>query len=218
MRSIVVNALALVPAVLASGNTCPFNYPAELNTTESHQIFTIASNSPVTNNRAIQLRKNSYLQGGFFAGIDATSPVLLGNFRGGGFYSEACNDVNQPYDLGPTGYLSERDEINGTHRYNVGFTNATIWPGKVERSWYLLGGSSDGTYELYHEEPLEVVNGSLLCTADIDLDSGPWYQLFYNTCMEVPHEFPGCEYVGVTTTVAATIYNGKCDIAGLVAS
>lgn len=57
----------------------------------------------------------------------------------------------------------------------------------------------------------------MLCEAVIDLDDGAWYQLFYYTYPEVPADFPGCEFVGVRTTVAATISNGECDIGGVTA-
>ncbi|KAI3323987.1 hypothetical protein HD806DRAFT_496143 [Xylariaceae sp. AK1471] len=221
MKSFMLVSLALVTGALSQSRSsiCPFNYPVELNTTESHNglVFTVASTNPVTNNRAIQLRVNPNLKGGFFAGLDASSPVLLANFQDAGFKSQARGLTNQLYDLGPTGYLNQRDEVNGTHRYTVGFANATEWPGEVEREWYLDGGSSDGTYGLYHQEPLNIVHGFILCTADNDLGPGPWYQLYYYTYSSEPVNFPKCEFVGIRTTVAATIYNGECDIAGFVA-
>ncbi|KAI0550425.1 hypothetical protein F4679DRAFT_211292 [Xylaria curta] len=209
----------LATGALAQSSTCPFNYPAELNTTQSHNglVLTLASNNPATNNRALQLRVNPFLEGGFFVGVDASSPVLLANFEDAAFKSEARNEFNQLYDLGPTGYLNLRDEINGTSRYTVGFANATTWPGEVEREWYLAGGSEDGTYSVYHQEPLNTVHGFVLCQADHDLDPGPWYQLFYYTYAQTPADLPECEFVGVRTTVGATIYNGECSIGGFVA-
>ncbi|KAI0856898.1 hypothetical protein F4860DRAFT_491606 [Xylaria cubensis] len=213
-------SLALLATdALAQSSTCPFNYPAELNSTQSHNglVFTLASNNPVTNNRALQLRVNPFLEGGFFVGVDASSPVLLANFEDAAFKSAARNEFNQLYDLGPTGYLNLRDEINGTSRYTVGFANASTWPGEVEKEWYLAGGSEDGTYAVYHQEPLETVNGFVLCQADHDLDPGPWYQLFYYTYAQTPADFPECEFVGVRTTVGATIYNGACSIGGFEA-
>ncbi|KAI1084635.1 hypothetical protein F5B20DRAFT_522454 [Whalleya microplaca] len=218
-KSLVAVTLALASGALAASSPCPFNYPSALNNTESSNglIFTIASNNPATNNRAVQLRANPFLEGGFFGGIDASSPVLLGNFKDSGFYSQARNTVNQLYDLGPTGYLNQRDETNGTSRFSFAFANATQWPGQVEQEWTLTGASSTGTYGLYHNEPLGTVNGFLLCEADIDLDNGAWYQLFYQTYSQIPHEFPNCESVGVRTSVAANINNGVCDIGGWTA-
>jgi len=210
-----------IGAIAAKTNSspCPFNYPAELRNTESHNglVFTVISNTPATNNRALQLRDNPNFEGFFYVGLDAASPVLLSNFNQGGFKSQARNEINQLYDLGPTGYLNQRDEFNTTHRYTVGFANATDWPGEVERQWYLSGGSSDGTYGLYHDEPIGIAHGFILCTADHSLEQGPWYQLFYNTYEQEPHEFPECEFIGVRTTVAPTIYNGECDIGGITA-
>ncbi|KAI8949886.1 hypothetical protein F4801DRAFT_551395 [Xylaria longipes] len=209
----------LATGALAQSSTCPFNYPAELNSTQSHNglVLTLATNNPATNNRALQLRVNPYLEGGFFVGVDESSPVLLANFANAAAKSQARNEVNQLYDLGATGYLNLRDEVNGTSRYTVGFANASTWPGEVEAEWYLSGGSEDGTYALYHDEPLNTVNGFVLCQADHDLDPGPWYQLFYYTYAQIPADFPECEFVGVRTTVGATIYNGECDIGGIVA-
>jgi len=86
----------------------------------------------------------------------------------------------------------------------------------VEQDWLLLGGESDGTYSLFHATPVGLVNGFILCDAVIDLDNGPWQQLFYYTYTETPADLPGCEFVGVRTTVAATISNGECDIGGVV--
>jgi hypothetical protein len=140
--------------------------------------------------------------------------------------SQARNEVNQLYNLGPTGYLNEREEVNGTTQYSFGFAtpNASIIessffpPGEVEQDWYLLGGESDGTYSLFHTTGVGIVNGFLLCEAVIDLDTGAWYQLFYYTYTQTPADFPSCESVGVRTTVAATILNGECDIGGVVAT
>ncbi|KAI1305530.1 hypothetical protein F5Y03DRAFT_356216 [Xylaria venustula] len=213
-------ALLATGSALAAQSICPFNYPVELNSTQSTNglTFTIASTNPVTANRVLQLRTNPNLDGGFFVGLDASSPVLLSNLANASVLSQARNEVNQLYDLGATGYLNLRDEINGTSRYTVGFANASTWPGEVEREWYLDGGDSDGTYGLYHTEPLEIVNGFVLCQADHDLDPRAWYQLFYYTYSQTPADLPGCEFVGVRTTVAPTIYNGACDIAGFVAT
>ncbi|KAI0469371.1 hypothetical protein F4859DRAFT_487948 [Xylaria cf. heliscus] len=209
----------LATGALAQSSTCPFNYPAELNSTQSHNglILTVASTNAATNNRALQLRVNPNLEGGFFVGVDASSAVLLANFDNAALKSQARNDFNQLYDLGPTGYVNLRDETNGTSRYTVGFANASTWPGEVEREWSLSGGSEDGTYSVFHEEPLNIVNGFVLCQADHDLGPGPWYQLFYYTYAQTPAEFPECEFVGVRTTVGATISNGECDIGGVVA-
>ncbi|KAI8634509.1 hypothetical protein F5Y19DRAFT_413721 [Xylariaceae sp. FL1651] len=220
MKSFIATSLALATGALSTSSTCPFNYPVELNSTESNNglVFTIASTNPITNNRVLQLRVNPNLDSGFFVGLDAASPVLLANFQSAGFKSQARGVTNQLYDLGPTGYLNLRDEINSTQRYTVGFANATQWPGEVERAWYLIGGATDGTYGLYHDEPIGVVNGFVLCTADHDLDPGPWYQLFYYTYNQTPAEFPKCEFIGVRTTVAATISNGDCNIGGFVGS
>ncbi|RYP75198.1 hypothetical protein DL771_002523 [Monosporascus sp. 5C6A] len=220
VRSFVVVSIAFATNVLAASSLCPFNYPSELNNTESGNglVFTIASNNPVINNRAVQLRPNPFFEGGFFCGIDAQSPVLLANFREGGFYSQARNQINQLYDLGPTGYLNQRDGNNGTTRFSFAFANATQWPGEVDKAWMLTAGSSTGTYSLFHDVDEGLVNGFLICEAEIDLENGPWYQLFYTTSSDSPGDFPGCESVGLSTTVAPTIYNGACDIGGYVGS
>ncbi|KAI0535562.1 hypothetical protein GGR58DRAFT_478655 [Xylaria digitata] len=219
MKSFISLAL-LATGALSAQSICPFNYPVFINSTQSHSglIYTVVSNTAATNNHALQLRTNPNFDGGFYVGLDAISPVLLTNLDNSAIKAQARNEINQLYDLGPTAYLNQRDEVNGTHRYTVGFANATIWPGQVEAEWYLVGGSPDGTYNLYHEEPTEIVNGFILCEADHDLDPGPWYQLFYNTYSQTPVEFPECEYIGVRTTVAPTIYNGECDIGGFVAT
>ena len=219
ISSIALAALALATSTSAVSSTCPFNYPSTLNTTTSHNglVFTIISNNPLTNNRAVQLRPNPFFEGGYFTAIDNSSPVLLGNLRNGGLYSQARNIFNQIYDLGPTGYLNLRREVDGTSQWSVGFANATLWPGAVEQEWSLNAPTADGTYSLFHEEPLEVAHGFLLCDAEIDLNNGPWFQLFYQSYTGNPTDFGGCESVGVRTTSGASIYNGECDIGGITA-
>ncbi|KAK5631460.1 hypothetical protein RRF57_007174 [Xylaria bambusicola] len=214
-----VSLSLLATGALPAQSICPYNYPVHINTTQSNNglIFTIASTTPSTNNRAIQLRPNPYLGGGYFAGLDPSSAVLLSNLANSSIKSQGRDIYNQLYDTGATGYLNQRDEVNGTKRYTVGFANASTWPGEVESQWYLSGGSPDGTYDLFHEEPLNTVHGFILCEADHDLGPGPWKQLFYYTYAQTPVEFPECEFVGVRTTVAPTIYNGDCDIGGFVA-
>ncbi|KAH8591008.1 hypothetical protein B0O99DRAFT_691063 [Bisporella sp. PMI_857] len=216
-------SLALASSASAQNGAsaaCPFNYPPSLNTTSSRNglVFTIASGNPITNNRAIQLRPNPFFPGAFFGGLDASSSVLLGNFKDGGLYSQARDEFNQLYDLGPTGYLNLRREVGGTSQYSFGFADPSAWPGQVEAAWSAEGGSSDGTYGLYHEEPELIAHGFLLCEADIDLDHGPWYQLFYQTYSDVANDFPGCESVGVRTTIAASIENGSCNIGGVTSA
>ncbi|KAH8898313.1 hypothetical protein GQ53DRAFT_881379 [Thozetella sp. PMI_491] len=220
-KSVAASVLAVASAVQAQSSTCPFNYPAQLTSTESRNglTFSVISTNPLTNDRALQLRTNPFFTGGFFVGVDDHSPVLLGNMRQAAIYSQARNEFNQLGDLGPTGYLNLNTEVNGTARYTVGFANATIWPGTVEAQWELLGGSSDGTYSLFHQEDVGVTHGFLLCNSETDLDHGPWYQLYYEnyTAPTGPYEFPNCEHIGVRTTVAATILNGDCDIGGVTA-
>ncbi|KAI1269607.1 hypothetical protein F5Y18DRAFT_104607 [Xylariaceae sp. FL1019] len=221
MKFIIATAWSLATGVLGAttagtGSICPFNYPAEVNTTESGNglIFTIASNNPVTNNRALQLRTNPNSEGLYYVGLDASSPVLLSNFADGAIKSQARNQVNAIEDLGPTGYLNKRTVLNGTTEYIFGFANATTWPGEVDTDWYLSGGPLTGTYNLYHNEGLGVVNGFVLCEADFDTEPGPWYALFYYVYKSVPADLPGCEFVAVRTTVAPFIENGECEIAG----
>ncbi|TGJ88415.1 hypothetical protein E0Z10_g264, partial [Xylaria hypoxylon] len=219
MKSFISVALLATGAISAQ-SICPFNYPVNLNSTQSHNglIFTVASITAATNNHALQLRTNPFLEGGFFVGLDTISPILLSNFQDSSIKSQARNMINQLYDLGPTAYLNLRDQINGTDRYTVGFANASTWPGQVESEWYLSGGAPDGTYDLFHNEPLNTANGFVLCQADHDLDPGPWYQLFYYTYPQTPADYTDCEFVGIRTTVAPTIYNGECDIGGFVAT
>ena len=203
----------------AASSACPFNYPSTLNTTTSHNglVFTIISNNPITINRAVQLRPNIFFEGGYFTAIDNSSPVLLGNLKNGGLYSQSRNLFNQLFDLGPTGYLNLRREVEGTSQWTVGFANATLWPGAIEEQWSVDAPTNDGTYSLFHDEPLEVAHGFLLCEAEIDLSNGPWFQLFYQTYTESPTNFEGCESVGVRTSVGASISNGECDIGGVTA-
>ena len=165
----------------------------------------------------MQLRPNIFFEGGYFTAIDDSSPVLLGNLKNGGLYSQARNIFNQLFDLGPTGYLNLRREVDDTSQWSVGFANATLWPGAVEQEWNLSAPTNDGTYSLFHEEPLGVTHGFLLCNADIDLSNGPWFQLFYQTSAGSTTDFEGCESVGVRTSVGASIFNGECDIGGVTA-
>lgn len=216
-------SLALASIAAAATSTCPFNYPVVVNTTTSRNglVLTVISNTAATNNRAVQLRPNPFLEGGFFAGVDNSpaSGVLLANLREGGIYSQARNQVNQLYDLGPTGYLNQRDVSGNTTRWTFAFADPTVWPGEVERAWQLSAPTSDGTYGLYHEEGVGITNGFILCQSDVDTAHGPWWQLYYVTSSgQSTEEFAGCEYVGLRTTVAARIENGACDIGGFTSS
>ena len=181
-----------------SSAACPYNYPVTLNNTESHNglIFTIASNNPITKNRAVQLRNapSSYGKNVQVAAIDATSPVLLGQLKGGAVYSENRSDVNQLYDLGPTGSL-----VKVADNAPAGTENATRYAFEFSqkktpaKKFYLEAPSEDGTYGLYHSVPNGIANGFILC----EQDKGTWYQLYYNTYVQNPPNRPGCEYVGV---------------------
>ncbi|KAI1815658.1 hypothetical protein GGS20DRAFT_315124 [Poronia punctata] len=225
MKTSTISSLALAlgvgVGVTAASNPktskCPYNYPTEIRTTSSHSglTFHVRSNNPATSDRALQLRANPNFPGSYFVGIDASSPVLVSNLRDGALASYGRNEFNQLFPLGPTAYLNQRDEFGNAHRYTVGFANGTDWPGQVEAEWSLSGGAFDGSYYLYHDEPIGVAHGFLLCVADHDVE-GPggngWFQLYYNTYLDEPYDYENCEYVGVETTVAPTIENGVCSI------
>ena len=202
-----------------SSAPCPFNYPVSVNNTRSGNglVFTIASNNTATNNRAVQLHANGTESStSSFGAVDVSSasPVLLANLHGGGLYSQTRERLNQLRDLGPTARLDTHDQANGTTRYSFVFAEA----GNVDKDWILTAGSSTGTYNLYHAEPHGVVNGFLLCEAGGESGEGSWYRLFYYTYTSTLTWFPGCEPVGLRTTVAPIISNGACDIGGYVAS
>ncbi len=220
IKCVIGVGLGLATRVAAASSPCPFNYPSNLNNTESGNglVFTIASTNPVTNNRVVQLRPDPKIKTGSFGAIDSQSPVLLANFRAGGFYSQARNEVNQLYDLGPTGHFNSYDQTNGTTRFSFAFSDPGEWPGGVDTAWTLAAGSSTATYSLFHEVDEGLVNGFLLCEIDTDSEDDSWYRLFYNTYTGTPVNFPGCESVGVRTTVAPSILNGVCDIGGYVAT
>ncbi|KAJ2987710.1 hypothetical protein NUW58_g4351 [Xylaria curta] len=174
-------------------------------------IFTVSSGNVATNNHALQLHPNPKVEGGFFLGVDASSPVLLANFEGGALKSLGRNNNNRLYDLGPTAYGTLQDEVDGTKRYAVGFAKAAA-SGDVEKEWSLFVGGSDGTYSLRYQQPSNAVYGFMICAADHDLEAGPWYQLFYHIRAQNPVDFDNCEFVGVQTSVAPIILNGECNI------
>ncbi|KAK7752808.1 hypothetical protein SLS62_005150 [Diatrype stigma] len=224
--TVVALAFAMSATAAARSSSCPFNYPANLNTTESDNglVFTIASTNAATNNRVVQLRPDPLIPTGSIAVIDPSSPVLLGNLRLGGFWSQARNNINQLYDLGPTGHLNSYDETsaaNGTTtRFSFAFSGPDEWPGGVDTDWALTAGSSTGTYSPFHAVDIGIVNGFLLCEQsgnDTDTGEGSWYRLFYLQYTGSPADIPGCESVGVRTSVAPSIFNGACDIGGYVA-
>ena len=134
--------------------------------------------------------------------------------HGGGLYSQTRERLNQLRDLGPTARLDTHDQANDTTRYS--FVSAEA--GNVDKDWILTAGSSTGTYNLYHAEPHGVVNGFVLCETGGESGEGSWYRLFYYTYTSTLTWFPGCEPVGLRTTVAPMISNGACDIGGYVAS
>ncbi|KAI0479512.1 hypothetical protein GGR56DRAFT_384911 [Xylariaceae sp. FL0804] len=204
----------------ATSSVCPYNYPIQLNATDSKNglVFTVASTNPITNNRAIQLRPSDAQHPGStssLAGIDATSPVLLANLVDGGLYSEARNEDNQLYALGPTGRLDLRDETDSTARYGLAFANATGTTTGADTAWQLTAIGSDGTYALYHSVPVGVVNGFVLCSS-AEADAAA-YELFYYEYEGTAADLPGCEFISLRTTVAPVIFNGACDIGGIEA-
>lgn len=213
-------------SLAASGSNdapCPFNYPTFLNTTGSGNglIATVAlSKNPAINNKALQLITidKTGTKGVQFVGLkaDDSSPVLLSNLKNGGWYSQARNDENQLYDLGPTGYLNLHDEQNGTQRYTVAFANASSQSTKVDLTWMLEAPNLTGTYGLYHQTPTETANGFIICT-DSEVNGITFTQLFYYTYKSEPYTYPNCQFIGVRATVGPNILNGACNIGGYTA-
>ncbi|KAH8878968.1 hypothetical protein GQ53DRAFT_789600 [Thozetella sp. PMI_491] len=182
---------------------------SELTTTEGGLAFNIISNNPETNGRSLQLRPNQYEteysfpEGTFhYVGLDDSSPVLLADLESGGLFSEERGEDGVLTDLGPTGYLNVKTIVDTTTQYLFSFANATIYANATDPGWLLRLAGDDGTYVLFHDVEVGLVNGFQLCKADFDLNYGPWWVLQYYTYTSTPVEFPNCEPVGVYTIVA----------------
>jgi len=191
--STVLALTSLLVAASASFSPCPFNYPGELNLTEQGEglVFTLRSNNPLTNNRAVQLRPSATDASIQIAAIDAHSPVLLGQLRAGVLFAENRSIVNQLYDLGPTAFLTPASGSGNNKLYSFEFGNRTAKDGM----FLLAAGGSTGNYNLYHQEPNEVVNGFQACQVD-----GKWWRIYYDTYTNNPVTGPNCEFVAVSVS------------------
>jgi hypothetical protein len=186
----IITALALATSVSAQTIT----------TVDAVLKFHVVSSNNLTNNRPLQLRPNEYeTEFGYpkntfsYVGIDSTSPVLHANLTSGVLYSEGKGTISH------NGYLNLQQEypVGNTTQYLFSFANATTYPNATDRDWYIANLGGEGPYGLYHDEPDGIVNGFVLCEADLDLDNGPWYDLTYVTYVQDNATLPGCEFVGI---------------------
>ena len=165
--------------------TCTsFYYPAVLNTTAPQAFYLhVSSSNPLTSGRQLQLRT---VNGTQIVVVDARSPVLWVKLVDGVIHSDGHTDENQPYDLGPMAFLRNVSSTATSSLQEFCFKNST-----ATDNGFQLFSFGAALYGLYHQEPLEVVNGFVIC------DKRDYSQVFYNTYIEEPPAYPDCEFVGI---------------------
>ena len=163
------------------------SYPESLNTTSKYTAYHlyVISSDPYTNGQNIQLYDAG--NGTQIAVVDQGSPVLQARFSNGVLHSEGYTTSNTIYNLGPVAHLRNQTSTNSSSLQELYFSNTT----KPDAGWSLEDPSSDAVYRLFHQEPLGVVNGFLIC------DTGTYFQVYYNTYLTSPPDYYGCEFVGI---------------------
>jgi len=195
---------------------CPGNYPIQLNDTSFDTVafyLHVKANNPAYDGHNVQLRTLS--SGVQSVVVDKASPVLAAQLREGVIYSEGRSLTNAIYDLGPTAVLTNTTGIGNLQRQRFDFSNTTA-PAygagevNVRNAWYLESLGDDGTYGLYHNVPIGIVNGFLICP--VGSGSNKYYQLYYNEYQTSPGDLGKCGSIGLQTTIAPVIINGECTI------
>ncbi|KAH8820192.1 hypothetical protein F5884DRAFT_763183 [Xylogone sp. PMI_703] len=193
-------ALALSLALRVAGQICA----GDLTTTHGGLTFYLYDDSIASNNyRPLQLRPSS--DGTFsYVALDNSSPQLLANLDNGVLVSEGRDSDGIFFDLGPVGFLSNYTVSDFSPPTTVGqlaFGNTSIFANASDPSWRLNGASGFNTYNLWHGEPDNTLNGFQICEADFDLneDGTPWYYFQYVDW--VSFFPPECEFVAVLVNV-----------------
>jgi hypothetical protein len=152
----------------------------------------VRSNNPLTNGRNIQLRGVDDPKAAQIAVVDATSPVLLAQLRGGIMYTQNRTENNILYDLGPASGLKNVSTTPTQSLQEFFFVNATD-ASPATGDFELVNVSQDAQYNLYHEIHIDrVVNGFAACQKE-----GYWQLFYYTYSGSQPIFGSDCEYVGV---------------------
>ncbi|KAL6861991.1 hypothetical protein J3F83DRAFT_746365 [Trichoderma novae-zelandiae] len=176
-------------------------------TTNAGLTFYLYDDSiPENNFRPLQLRPSK--DGPFsYLAIDNSSPPLLANLDNGVLVSEGQASDGAIFDLGPKGFLQNYTTIPLSKPTTIGqlaFANTSSFPNASDPNWLLSPASGTNTYNLWHNEPVNTLNGVQICEADFDLneDGTPWYYFQYVDW--VSYFPPNCEFVAVLTNVSSS--------------
>ena len=191
--SLAITAAAGNAAPAAPTPTCtPFNYPGALKTTDSTFYLHVKSNNPLLDGRNVQLRSTGDKGAPQIVVVDATSPVLSMRLSNGVIHNENRTIFNQPYDLGPVAHLKNVSTTSTSSKQEFYFQNATS-SNKGTKGFMLELLGQNAVYGLYHQTPVNIVNGFIICKEA----KGSYYQLYYTTYFSDPDSLPGCEFIGV---------------------
>lgn len=178
-------------------------------TTHGGLTFYLYDDSIASNDyRPLQLRPSS--DGTFsYVALDNSSPQLLANLDNGVLVSEYKGSDGTITNLGPLGFLYNYTVYDftpapATTVGQLAFANISTFSNASDPNWFLSGASGDDTYNLWHNEPSNTLNGFQICEADFDLndDETPWYYFQYVDW--VAWYPPNCEFVAVLVNVSSS--------------
>lgn len=197
------------PIPQATSTTCSTRYPITITDISDHRQgfkLHVKANNLAYSNHNVQLRTLS--SGVQLVVVDkdlATLPVLSLKLRNGTLYGETVGRVNDATNLGPTGVLTNTTDYRGYHRQLFQFSNtssadtplsynSTAVGGEVNTRdvWTLENLGDDGTYWLYHDVPIGIAHGFLICPVR------QHWQLYYYESTDVSEVNLGeCESVAL---------------------
>ncbi|KAL6792321.1 hypothetical protein GGI42DRAFT_178091 [Trichoderma sp. SZMC 28013] len=202
-HKLMATALALAAGISqVTGQICAQNV---VTTTAGLTFYLYDDSIPSNNFRPLQLRPSKDGQFSYVA-LDNSSPPLLANLDNGVLVSEGQNSDGTIFDFGPKGFLQNYTEIPLLHPTLVGqlaFANTSSFPNASDSNWLLGPSGGTNTYNLWHNEPVNTLNGMQICEADFDLneDGTPWYYFQYVDW--VTYYPPECEFVAILTNVSS---------------
>lgn len=178
-----------------------------IETTHEGLTFYLYDDSIESNDyRPLQLRPSS--DGTFsYVALDNSSPQLFANLENGVLVTAQKSSDGTITNLDSSSYLSNYTVSDYTPPTIVGqwaFANPSIVTNASDPNWYLQGASGYNTYNLWHNEPVNTLNGVQICEADFDLneDGTPWYYFQYVDWVSAYPE--NCEFVAVLTNVSSS--------------
>lgn len=201
---LVTAALALATGVSqVTAQECAQNL---LTTHAGVQFYLYDDSIPSNNFKPLQLRPSKDGKFSYLA-IDNSSPVFTANLDNGVLVSESKSSDGTLFDTGARGFLQNYTNVDNyippTFVGQLAFASTSNFPNASDSNWLLGPSGGTSTYNLWHNEPVNTLNGMQICEADFDLneDGTPWYYFQYVDW--VVYYPPNCEFVAILTNVTS---------------